>query len=162
MRLRIGAIDFDLESGELISVEGTVRLEPQPAAVLARLGARPGELVTHDELRKAVWGEATHVNFQQSLHYCVRQVRLALSRTASSVIVESVPRRGYRLLVPLEPAASPDERRDRSAQARARRWALWAAVAAATVASIAVVERRPNNHHQVAAALMQAVHDFVY
>jgi DNA-binding winged helix-turn-helix (wHTH) protein len=64
------------------------------AAVLALLASRPRELVTHDELRKALRGDALYVNFQQNLHYCIRQVRLALNQTGrESTIVESIPRR---------------------------------------------------------------------
>ncbi|MGE3886738.1 MAG: transcriptional regulator [Vicinamibacterales bacterium] len=177
--MRIGHSDFDSATGEVRRDGRTVRIEPQPAAVLTLLAARPGELVSHDELRRAVWGDATHVNFQQSLHYCVRQLRRALGDTdRSTPIIESIPRRGYRLLAAVEPPAREADRAQAATHGssairsggvgplvlpgRPRRWAAWVAVAAATVVVVSYVERRPNDHHRVAVAVLQAVHDLVY
>lgn len=178
--MHIGDAGFDPATGEVHRHGQVVRLEPQPAAVLSLLAGRPGELVSHDELRRAVWGEATHVNFQQSLHYCVRQVRRALGDTnRSSPLIESIPRRGYRLLAPVEPspaagagrppradhrspAAKPDAGGRLALPSRRFRWAACLAMAAATVVIIAYVERRPNDHHQMAVTVLQTVHDLVY
>jgi DNA-binding winged helix-turn-helix (wHTH) protein len=163
--LRIGSVVFEVESGEVTRAGVAVRLEPQPAAVLALLASRPGELVSHEDLRRAIWGEATHVNFQQSLHYCVRQIRMALGDTVRSApMIESIPRRGYRLRAPVEsltsggappPPLAGDWR-------GGPRWALWAAVAVSLLLAGAAIERRPNNHHQIATAVLQGVHDLVY
>src|SRR5581483_284356 len=64
-RLRFGLFDFDPGAGELRREGVPVRLQPQPAAVLAYLVARPGEVVTRDALRDAVWGGETFVDFDR-------------------------------------------------------------------------------------------------
>jgi DNA-binding winged helix-turn-helix (wHTH) protein len=160
--MRIGQVVFDPTTGEVQQPTGQVsRLEPQPAAVLALLAASPGKLVRHEDLRHALWGDTVHVNFQPNLHYAVRQVRRALGdvdRTAP--IIESVPRRGYRLLAPVDATMNLDARPQPAFRPRLRRWPLWAAVAA--FLAVAIVERRPNDHHRIAVAALQAVHDLVY
>jgi DNA-binding winged helix-turn-helix (wHTH) protein len=161
--LRIDDCDFDPLSGALRRAGTDIPLEPQPAAVLAALARRPGELVTHQELRDAIWGTTTHVSFQENLHYCVRQIRQAFGDDAKAPrFVATVPRRGYRLIAPvtvvsLPPPASPDAR-----HTSARTWLVRATVAAAIVAAITIVERRPNRHHEIAVNLLQSLHDLVY
>jgi hypothetical protein len=148
----VGDAEFDGTTGEVRRSGVVTRLEPQPAAVLALLAARPGELVTHDEIRQAIWGGTTHVNFQQSLHYCIRRIRIALDDNSNaSRVIETVPRRGYRL----RSIAVPPP-------ARSRRWIAWTTAALVVTAVAVMVERRPNNHHQIAVAVVQTVHDFVY
>jgi DNA-binding winged helix-turn-helix (wHTH) protein/TolB-like protein len=112
-------------------------LPPQPARLLALLAGRQGEVVTRDELREKIWGD-TNVDFDTSLHFCVRQVRLALGDSASEpAYIENVPRRGYRLIpmvtrVGAEPVADPPRsRRPRIA------WIAAAAFGAALVAAVA-------------------------
>lgn len=104
-------IEFDPASGELLRAGERRRLEPQPAKVLALLAARAGEVVTHEELRRHVWGEATHVDFERGLRYCIAEVRSALGDSAQEPrFIETLPRRGYRFLVqPSGPGAEPEE-----------------------------------------------------
>jgi hypothetical protein len=152
--VRVADAEFDPQTGEVRRDGIVTRLEPQPAAVLTLLSGRPGELVSHEEIRRAIWGDTTHVNFQQSLHYCVRQIRRALEDNSSDKrIIETVPRRGYRL----RPIPAPDP------VARGRAWMAWTTAALVlTGVALAVAERRPNNHHQVAVAVLRTVHDLVY
>ena len=67
----IGGVQFDAASGEVRRDGTVVRLEPQPAAVLALLAGRRGDVVSHDDIRLAVWGDGTHVNVRDGVHYCV-------------------------------------------------------------------------------------------
>jgi DNA-binding winged helix-turn-helix (wHTH) protein len=157
---------FDAASGELRHVGRITRLEPQPAAVLALLLSRGGELVTHDEIRRHVWGGATHVNFQDGVHYCVRQIRAALGDSAqTSRFIETVPRRGYRLragaIVTVDPVDPIDVGERPSSHAWRRGLAL-AFLAALLGIVVAFVERRPNNHHQIAVTVLKTVHDLVF
>jgi DNA-binding winged helix-turn-helix (wHTH) protein/TolB-like protein len=95
---------FTFESGSLeLSREGRpVRLEPQPARALALLLSRPGEVVTREELRAAIWGEHTHVDYDRGLAYCLAQVRTALGDTADNPrFVQTLPKRGFRFLAPV-------------------------------------------------------------
>jgi DNA-binding winged helix-turn-helix (wHTH) protein/TolB-like protein len=98
-RFRFGEFVFDPGSRELRrdGEEGAQRLPPQPAELLHMLLARDGAIVTRDEIRARLWPD-THVEFDTSLHFCVRQVRAALRDSGSEPrYVQNLPRRGYRL-----------------------------------------------------------------
>jgi DNA-binding winged helix-turn-helix (wHTH) protein len=138
-----------------------VRLEPQPAALLALLAANAGEVVTHERIRQAIWGDATHVNFRESVHYCIRQVRLALGdRARASRYIDTIPRRGYRLKAGVLAAGDAD--RLQPPVSRPARRLLCAAAVALIAAGAAVLEQRPNNHHHIAVALLRTAHDLVF
>jgi len=102
-----GPFVLDLDSGELHRSGVPVRLQPQPSKLLVLLVTRAGELVTRDEIREHVWGSDTFVDFDQSVNFCVRQVRTALHDDASTpCYVETLPRRGYRFVAPVTTAAA--------------------------------------------------------
>jgi len=89
-----------------------VRLEGQPAVVLAMLLERPNELVTRGELQKKLWSGDTFVDFDQSLNAAIRRLRTVLDDSAESPrYVETLARRGYRWIAPLhdEPLITADE-----------------------------------------------------
>jgi DNA-binding winged helix-turn-helix (wHTH) protein len=97
-----GDFRFHPETGELFRSGERVDLQNQPARVLALLTGRPGQLVTREEIRHALWGEDTHVDFDRSLNFCVRRIRVALGEsTHSPLYLETLPRRGYRFLAPV-------------------------------------------------------------
>jgi DNA-binding winged helix-turn-helix (wHTH) protein/TolB-like protein len=101
-RWRIGEHRFDATTGEIEGPAGSTRLAPKAARLLALLLERPGELVPRERLRQELWPEQ-HVEIDQVLAYTVRQVRAALGDDgAEPRFVETLPRRGYRLLVPAE------------------------------------------------------------
>jgi len=105
-RIRFGIFDFDPDSRELRREGTPVRLQAQPAQVLAALVARAGEVVTREELRQAVWGEDTFVDFDRGLNYCVAQIRTALGDSAESPrYIRTIPKRGYQFLGPVGQAA---------------------------------------------------------
>jgi len=96
---RFGAFQFHPETGELFRSGERVELQNQPARVLELLTGRPGELVTREELRNAIWGDVTYVDFDRSLNFCVRRIRVALGdSTRSPLYLETLPRRGYRFI----------------------------------------------------------------
>ena len=104
MFVRASDFEFDAETGEVRRGGAVHRLEPQPAALLALLMSRPGELVARHEVIAALWGGHTTVSFQDGLNYSIRQIRLALGDQARQPrFVETIPRRGYRFIAP-EPA----------------------------------------------------------
>ena len=100
---RFGPFEFDPVSGELRNLEddgpGSVqRLPPQPARLLALLVERQGALVSREEIRTEIW-PGVAVDFDASLHFCIRQVRAALGDTADRPrYIENLPRRGYRIV----------------------------------------------------------------
>jgi DNA-binding winged helix-turn-helix (wHTH) protein/Flp pilus assembly protein TadD len=101
-----GPFQLDLETGELHRSGIAVRLQPQPAKLLVLLVRRAGELVMRDEIRHRVWGSDTFVDFDQSVNFCVRQIRTALHDDASTpCYLETVPRRGYRFIAPVHHTA---------------------------------------------------------
>ena len=100
---RFGPFEFDPKSGQLRSESSTQRLADQPLALLIALLERPGEMVSREELRLRLWPEGTFVDFDHGLNSAVSRLREALNDSANTPrFVETIPRRGYRLLVPVE------------------------------------------------------------
>jgi DNA-binding winged helix-turn-helix (wHTH) protein len=97
-----GKFAFHPATGELFSGDERVELQNQPARVLEILTRRPGELVTREEIRRALWGGETFVDFDRNLNYCIRRIRAALGDSPRTPrYVETLPRRGYRFLAPV-------------------------------------------------------------
>jgi DNA-binding winged helix-turn-helix (wHTH) protein len=97
LALRFGPFELDVRSGELRRNGTTLRLQPQPFKVLVLLACRPGEVVTREEVQAEVWPAGTFVDFEQSLNFCIRQIRAALGDNANTPrYLETLPRRGYR------------------------------------------------------------------
>jgi len=102
---RFGLYEFDSEAGQLRKSGRAIALEPQPARALALLLARADQLITRDELKDAIWGKETHVDFDRGLAYCISQIRTALGDAGESPrFIQTIPRRGYRFIAPLHPA----------------------------------------------------------
>jgi DNA-binding winged helix-turn-helix (wHTH) protein/TolB-like protein len=108
MTYRFGAYEFDATANLLRKNGRTVALEPQPARVLALLLSRADEVVSKEDLRRCVWGEETHVDFDRGLAYCLSQVRAALGDSGDNPrFVQTLPRRGYRFVAPVQSGAPP-------------------------------------------------------
>ena len=102
-RLRFGPFSFAPSTGELHRDDVRVKLQAQPAKVLAALTRQPGEIVTRDELKTEIWGRDTHVDFERGLNFCIAQIRFALRDSAESPsYVETVPKQGYRFIALVE------------------------------------------------------------
>jgi DNA-binding winged helix-turn-helix (wHTH) protein/tetratricopeptide (TPR) repeat protein len=103
--LRFASFELDPRSGELRKKGDLVPLRPQALRVLTVLAARSGEVVTRDEIRQQIWSEDTFVDFDQGLNFCIRQIRESLGDDAEAPqYIETLPRRGYRFLIPVESA----------------------------------------------------------
>jgi DNA-binding winged helix-turn-helix (wHTH) protein/tetratricopeptide (TPR) repeat protein len=108
MRVSFGVFEFDLRTGELRKAGSRVRLSGQPVTVLARLVERPGELVTREELRRELWSGDTFVDFERNLNSAIKRLRAALGDSGQSPrFIETLPRRGYRFLLPVRFADEP-------------------------------------------------------
>src|SRR5690348_1623685 len=106
-KIRFADFTFDTASGELWRGDRRVALQRQPSRLLELLIAKPGELVGRDEIRAALWGDDTHVDFERSLNFCVARLRSALRDDAADPrFVETVPTRGYRFIAAVEPQAA--------------------------------------------------------
>ena len=98
-----GPFKLDLKAGELLQDGRKIRLQEQPFQVLKMLLEHPGEVVTREEIKKKLWPNDTIVEFDHSINAAIKKLRLALGDSAEEPkYVETVARRGYRLMVPVE------------------------------------------------------------
>lgn len=101
--LHFGVFELDLSAGELRKSGVKLRLQGQPIQVLTLLLERPGDVVTREELRQKLWPSDTFVDFDHSVNTAINKVRDALGDSASSPrYVETLARRGYRFIAPVE------------------------------------------------------------
>ena len=131
--IRFGVFEFDPATRELRRGGNPVRLQAQPAQVLAILLDAKGEVVTRESLREAIWGQDTFVDFDRGLNFCISQIRSALGDSASSpLFVRTIPKRGYQFIAPLagSPTPQPPPPSRRAAIATAALLAAGAAAAA--------------------------------
>ena len=133
MKKRFGEFEFDTGTGELRRGSELVRLQSQPAKILAMLVEHAGEVVTREALRDAIWGSDTFVDFDKNLTFAIGQVRAALGDSADApTFVRTLPKRGYQFVARVDdprhevaPAASkplrrPERNRSSSRFPRAR------------------------------------------
>lgn len=98
-RLTFDGFDLLPESGELFRGGERVAIQHQPAQLLAFLIDHAGEAVTREEIRDEIWGRDSYVDHDQSINYCIRQIRQALGDDPHEPrFVETVPRHGYRFI----------------------------------------------------------------
>ncbi|HKQ13523.1 MAG TPA: winged helix-turn-helix domain-containing protein, partial [Steroidobacteraceae bacterium] len=103
-RVSVGPYRLNVETGELTHAGGACKLTPKTTGVLLALAERPGELVTKQHLFDTVWkGRAVS---DAALTTCIQELRDAFQDEARQPrYIETLYRRGYRLLVPLVPLA---------------------------------------------------------
>lgn len=102
-RFRFGLFEFDLSTKELRREGVLIRLQSQPAQVLACLILHAGQAVSREELRRAVWSAETFVDFDRGLNFCIGQVRLALDDDSTTPrYIRTLPKRGYQFIAPVE------------------------------------------------------------
>jgi DNA-binding winged helix-turn-helix (wHTH) protein len=101
--IRFGVFEVDLRARELRRQGSKVKLQDQPFQVLAMLLERPGQLVTREELRARIWSDGVFVDFEKSLSKAINKIREALGDSPeNSRFIETLAKRGYRFLVPVE------------------------------------------------------------
>ena len=121
MNLRFGAFEVDLEGRRLLKRGMPITLREQSFQVLAALMERPGEIVTREELRRRLWSSDTFVDFEVALNSAVSRLRDALGDSADSPsFIETIPKRGYRFVVPIakRPAVAVMPFANQTAEAR--------------------------------------------
>src|SRR5580698_3896057 len=100
---RLSLADGCLRSGTV-----SVRLQDKPLQLLATLLDNPQRLVTRQQLRERMWDSRTVVGYEQGINVAIKKVRDALGDSADTPrFIETVARKGYRFLVPVEVIASP-------------------------------------------------------
>lgn len=109
-RVKFGPFEAALDTHELWKNGIRVKLGGQPFEILAVLLKRPGELVTREELRKAIWSDDTFVDFGHGLNAAMNKLREALCDSAEKPrYIETLPRRGYRFIGRIEEAGHTAE-----------------------------------------------------
>ena len=137
--VRFGTFEVDLRSGELRRAGVKLKLSGQPFQVLAILLEQAGEIVPREELQRRLWPN-TFVDGDHNLNTAINRIREVLGDSAESPrFVETIPRRGYRFIAPVEgdgvaaPSAPPDKRE----QSGQRSWAILSVVLVSAVILIA-------------------------
>lgn len=138
--VRFGTFELDYGSTELRNNGKRVALQGQPGQVLCQLVSHPGQVVTREELRRAVWAEDTFVEFDTALNVAINKIRQALHDSATTPrFIETVPRQGYRFLADVHrvelmaPLAEGAATRPPRASPRVR-WLTWSVVLVLAVA----------------------------
>jgi DNA-binding winged helix-turn-helix (wHTH) protein/tetratricopeptide (TPR) repeat protein len=149
VRARFGSFELNLETGELRVPEPgredrTILLQEQPFQVLRLLVDHRGDIVTREEIRRTLWPNNTNVDFDHSINVAVATIRRALGDSASQPLyIETVARRGYRLVVPVEWVESPGDERageglgQQAAQSSLRVIPSWKWIASAALLLVA-------------------------
>ncbi len=100
--IRFGSYTLDVPAGELHKNGTKIRLPEQPFQILLLLLQRRGEVVTREELRQRLWSSDTFVDFETGLNSAVKRLRDVLSDSAEKPrYIETIPRRGYRFIYPV-------------------------------------------------------------
>jgi DNA-binding winged helix-turn-helix (wHTH) protein len=103
LRYRFGSYEADAATGELRKQGVRIKLNAQPFQVLLMLLAHPGELLTREEISRHLWPEGTFVDSEHGVNSAVNRIREALGDTANNPrFVETLARRGYRFVAPVE------------------------------------------------------------
>ena len=101
--IRFDNFELELKSGELRRDGALIKLQPQPFKALAFLADRAGQVVTREEIQLEIWGDETFVDYEQGVNFCIKQIRAALGDDAKAPrFIETLPRRGYRFIAPVE------------------------------------------------------------
>lgn len=138
-RYRFGVFEFDAATLELRREGRLVRLPVQPARVVAFLVQHADQVVSREELRKAVWSEDTHVDFDAGLNFCMSQIRSALHDNAEQpVYIRTIPKRGYQFIAPVQRLKLPERRVPSTGDQSQWRFSARASVVAGVLVATAV------------------------
>src|SRR5579864_8560059 len=108
--VRFGVFEVDLRAGELRKKGIRIKLQGQPFLLLITLIKQRGELVTREELRRTLWTEDTFIDFDHSLGTGVNKLREVLGDSAANPrFIETLPRRGYRFIAPIEVVGASED-----------------------------------------------------
>jgi DNA-binding winged helix-turn-helix (wHTH) protein/Tol biopolymer transport system component len=107
-KLRFGAFELNVATGELRKCGLRIKLRPQAAKVLVLLASRNAETVTREQLQQEIWGSTLFGDFEHGLNLCIRQIRAALDDDSDKPrYIETIPRCGYRFIARVEEVVTP-------------------------------------------------------
>lgn len=132
--LRFATFEVDLAGSELRKGGALVKRQSQHFQLLVLLAERAGQVVSREDIRRALWDNETFVDFDRSINFCVNQIRGALDDDPQNPrYIETMPRKGYRFIAPVTEV----EGARAEAEVPARRWWLLGAGAALALVTIA-------------------------
>src|SRR5579884_1272551 len=135
---QFGVFELNPQTRELRKQGVKLKIQDQPLQILFLLLEHPGEIVTREEIQKRLWPENTYVDFDNAINSAVRKLRDALGDSPENPrFIETVARRGYRFIAPVNGPVSLQPPRSPSAEGKGRRVparkALWAVLAAVSL-----------------------------
>jgi eukaryotic-like serine/threonine-protein kinase len=145
--IRFGDFEIDVRAGELRKKGVKLKLQEQPFRILCLLVERPGEVVTREELRNRLWPADTFVDFDHSVNAAIKRLRDALGESAGMpVYIETLSRRGYRFIAPVErppdsaetPAVHRETRSNANLGRGGQRRIRWKVIIPAAIAVVAL------------------------
>jgi DNA-binding winged helix-turn-helix (wHTH) protein len=108
VRVRFESFELDCITGELFKDGSRLKLQDQPARLLILLVSRAGALVTRDEIQEALWEDGQFVEFEHAINVAIKKIREALGDDPLKPrMLETLPRKGYRFIGPVEVIANP-------------------------------------------------------
>jgi DNA-binding winged helix-turn-helix (wHTH) protein len=145
-KYKFGRFEFDTGTLELTCEGRTTRLQAQPAQVLALLVENAERVVLREEIKEAIWGKETFVDFERGLNFCISQIRSALQDSATEPIyVRTIPKNGYRFVAPVIRPVHPEPIQSREPAPRklsslvTPRRAVWAFAVVAALLFLALL-----------------------
>jgi Tol biopolymer transport system component/DNA-binding winged helix-turn-helix (wHTH) protein len=128
---QFGVFELDLRTGELRKHGIRLKLQQQPLQVLSILVGRAGEVITREDIQKALWPEDTYVDFDNAINSSIRKLREALGDNADSPrFIETLPRRGYRFIYPVSHGLTSINSQVESLTPASKRRGRWRVLAA--------------------------------
>ena len=106
--IRFGPFQVDQQRQEVVKDGSRLKLQGKVYQVLVALLEKPGEVVTREELRQRLWPADTHVNYDANVNTTVNKLRQVLGdSTDKPLYIETIPRKGYCLMVQPEATDVP-------------------------------------------------------
>jgi DNA-binding winged helix-turn-helix (wHTH) protein len=138
---RFGVFELDTRARELKKHGVRIKLQDQPLRILLLLVQQPGEVVTREQIQCELWPAGTYVDYENAINSSVRKLREALGDSpANPRFVETLSRRGYRLLVPVSHDGAVGIPQEPASMVRPRpRWPVWAGAGVLLCLAIAAV-----------------------
>ena len=147
--LRFGPFELDLASSEIRKGGALIKMQAQHFELLILLAGRAGQIVSREEIRRALWDDDTFVDFDRSINFGINQIRGALGDDPQSPrYVETLPRKGYRFIAPIAQSDAKAEIVPRAELTVAskpvppgrRWWLIGSGIVAAVIAVLVAIE----------------------
>ena len=106
--IRFGVFEADVRSGELRKNGSKIKIQDLPFRALKLLLTHPTEVLSRELFRQALWPEGVFVDFDHGISSAINRLRDALGDSAENpIFIETVERRGYRWIAPIQAAPAP-------------------------------------------------------